>query len=410
MHCLISVRSEKIANMTKSRIGLHLFLITVSTIFFAACQTNLSGNDEIANGENKVSSEFSAANESLTNTAEEAASDGAFGEIKECSPQKLSGGDVLKIRLAVPNGGNLAIVRDKSKEGFFLLSDENESNQNARENLFWTIDKLRKTAQIEINTAAATAVDLTKLNSQGEGKPELIFSRKGWYAIEISNESLEQDDPPLTGRCRVYFSGSSALHTKTASDEILFDFRKESSSAEPKINAAEREHVLRAAEVGEEADGVEISSKETGAFTAANKNQTAYLIRPDVTSITQEPTNPAKSVLAIFEGEKLVAKFEVGSYFYIAAKSDANRDGVNELLLVGNNLQMGIETKWAKLINLTQNKLQVVKDFKTVYENTCEGAAIKKKEISAAFIKYKFIPGQNSPLFSSQNLILPCRQ
>lgn len=124
MHCLISVRSKKIANMTKSRISLHLFLITVSTTFFAACQANLSGNYEIANGQNKVSNECSAANKSLTNTAGDAASDGAFGEIKECNPQKLSGGDVLKIRLAVPNGGNLAIVRDKNKDGFFLLSDE----------------------------------------------------------------------------------------------------------------------------------------------------------------------------------------------------------------------------------------------------------------------------------------------
>ncbi len=394
--------------MTKSRINLKMFLIMVLTASLAACQTQLSSNEAITDGQNKVSNESPTANQSFATTAGNVAPDRVFGEIKECSPQKLSGNDVLKIKLLVPNGGNLAIVRDKSKDGFFLLSDENESKQSAKENLFWTIDDLKKMAQIEINTAAATAIDLTKLNSQGEGKPELIFSREGWYTIEISNESLEQDDPPLTGRCRIYFSGSSALQTKTGVGEVLFDFRKEFLSEEPKTNVAERARVLLAAQASEEADAVEISSREIGAFTAANQNQTAYLIRPQVSSITQDPTNPSKSVLTIFEGEKLIAKFDAGSYFYIAAKSDANRDGVNEILLVGENLQMGIETKWAKLISVSQNKLQVVKDFKTVYENTCEGALVKNKKIHAAVVKYEFTQNQSSPVFSSQNLVLPC--
>lgn len=409
MHCLTLAKSEKTKNMTKSRISLYLFSTIVSAIFFVACQTQPSSNEEIGGGRKELSNESSAAGKSLTNMSEEAAPDTAFGEIKECSPQKMAGGDVLKIKFAVPNGGNLAIVRDKSKDGFFLLSDENESSQSARGNLFWTIDELKKTAQIEINTADASAIDLTKLDSKGEGKPELIFSRKGWYRIEISNESLEQDDAPITGRCRVYFSGESALQTKTAGEEVLFDFRKEFSPAELEINRSERERVLQAAAIGEEADEVKISGRETGAFTVANRNQTAYLIRPDVASITQDPTNPAKSVLAIFEGEKLITKFDAGSYFYIAAKTDTNRDGISEILLVGNNLQMGIETKWAKLIALTGNKLQVVKDFKTVYTNTCEGAAVRKKEIGASLIKYKFISGQSSPVFSSQNITLPCR-
>ncbi len=43
---------------------------------------------------------------------------------------------------------------------------------------------------------------------------------------------------------------------------------------------------------------------------------------------------------------------------------------------------MGIKTKWAKLISVSQNKLQVVKDFKTVYENSCEGALVKNKKKS----------------------------
>lgn len=395
--------------MTKSTISLYLFLAAISTVFCVACQLSSANINRISNGDNIASSESVAANKSLTNSVGDNQPAGADGEIKECSPQKLAGGDVLEIKLAVPNGGNLAIVRDKSKDGFFLLSDENESNESAQENLFWTIDRLQKTAQIEINVADATAVDLTKLNSQGVGKPELIFSREGWYRIEISNESLEQDDAPLTGRCRVYFSATSASQAKTAGDEVLFDFRKEFSPAELKIIAAERDRVLRAA-LGSETDDVEISGKENGAFTAANQNQTAYLIRPDVTSITQDSTNPAKSVLAIFEGEKLIAKFDAGSYFYIAAKSDTNRDGADELLLVGGNLQMGIETKWAKLINLTKNKLQIVKDFKNVYENTCEAAKVKKKEIRAASIKYRFASNQNFPIFSSQDFILPCHQ
>lgn len=397
--------------MTKSKFGLQVFLIAILAIFFAACRTQLSGNEEITNGQNKTLNESSIVQDSSINTNGNDAPDEAYGEIKECSPQKLSIGDVLKIKLAVPNGGNLAIVRDKSKDGFFLLSDEQKSSQSAEGNLFWTIDELKKIPQIEIDTANATAVDITRLNSQGIGKPELIFSRAGWYIIEIADENFEQDDPPITGRCRVFFSGNAAQQSKPANSEVLFDFRKEPLLAEPKINQVERQRVMRAVLTNDEDTAAfEIGGKETGAFTASgNQNQTAYLLRPDVTSITQDPTNPAKSILAIFEGEKLIAKFDVGSYFFIAAKADTNRDGVDELLLVGNNLQMGIETKWAELISVNQNKMQVVKDFKTVYENTCEGVAVKKKNIRAAVVKYEFTQNQNSPVFSSQNLIQSCK-
>jgi hypothetical protein len=173
----------------------------------------------------------------------------------------------------------------------------------------------------------------------------------------------------------------------------------------PRLNNAERDHVLRVT-LGEETDGMEISSRETGSFTAVGRSETAYLIRPNVTSITQDPATPLNSVLVIFAGDNLVSNFDVGSYFYIAAKSDTNHDGINELLLVGNNLQMGIETRSAKLININSNKQQVIKDFGTVYENNCEGAAVKKKEIRTSLIK--FVKNQNSPVFSSQMIISLC--
>lgn len=383
------------------------------TIYVSACRTEtavpVSGNT--VNQSVVSTSDFSLPGKT---TAENPATKGASsGEITNCAPEKFARGAKLVINLKTPNGGYLAIERMGKKPDYFLLSDEEDSDLQklaaTTDSLpFWTTATLKTLKRIELDSTEARAVSLSNLDKQGKGKAELIFSRAGWYTIEISNESLEQDDAPVTGRCRVYFSGSSALQAKNAGDEILFDFRKDSLPAKPEINRAERERVFRAAALNEEADSMEISSKETGAFTAADQNQTAYLIRPDVSSIAQDPTNPAQSALAVFAGEKLVSKFDAGNYFYITAKTDVNRDGVNELLLTGNNLQMGIETRWAKLINLNGGKLQAVKDFKTVYTNTCEGA-VGKKELGASLIKYKFASAQSTPVFSSQNIISPCR-
>ena len=46
------------------------------------------------------------------------------------------------------------------------------------------------------------------MNEQGQGAAELIFNRTGWYKISLSDENFEQDDPVITGQCRVFYDNT----------------------------------------------------------------------------------------------------------------------------------------------------------------------------------------------------------
>lgn len=144
------------------------------------------------------------------------------GEITNCAPEKFGRGAKLVLSLKTPNGGYLAIEREGKNTGYFLLSEPQnsegqESSAAAGAFPFWTTEKLRNLPRIELDSSAARAINSSKLNNQGEGKAELIFSQTGWYEILLSDENFEQDDPAITERCRVFYdaASSSPKHTQT---------------------------------------------------------------------------------------------------------------------------------------------------------------------------------------------------
>jgi hypothetical protein len=123
--------------------------------------------------------------------------------------------------LKTPNGGYLAIEREGKNPDYFLLSESKNSEQQKSSAAadafpFWTTENLRTLPRIELNSSEARAVNLSKLNNQGEGKVELIFSLTGWYKILLSDENFEQDDPVITGQCRVFYDSSSISPPKQA--------------------------------------------------------------------------------------------------------------------------------------------------------------------------------------------------
>ncbi len=134
----------------------------------------------------------------------------AKGEITNCSPEKFGRVAKLSVFLKTPNGGYLMIEREGKTPDYFLLSaPENSGDEEfaaAADSLpFWTVETLKILRRIELDTSNARAVNLSGLDKNGKGEAEPIFNQTGWYKIQLSDENFEQDDPVITGQCRVYF-------------------------------------------------------------------------------------------------------------------------------------------------------------------------------------------------------------
>lgn len=189
----------------------------------------------------------------------------------------------------------------------------------------------------------------------------------------------------------------------TGDDGLLIDFRSELALEPPPMSEPEQRKIIRAA-LGADDFKAEIASREDGSFTAANQSQTAYLI-----SIIRN-TGKDDSVLAIFERDNLVTKLDARDYRYILRTSDLNHDGVNELLLSGGSYQMGETTLWAKLIEVDNNTLRTLRDFKTVLEDSCDNPAADFKEIRAVLVSYQPRDEANArmPSIKLQRFHAPC--
>ena len=86
-----------------------------------------------------------------------------------------------------------------------------------------------------------------------------------------------------------------------------------------------------------------VTGSADGAFTAAGTKQTAYLID---TQYGSHADNFGPKYLAIFNGNEYVADYPVKDHSLILKAVDLNRDGINELLLGYQYLQMGETMQW----------------------------------------------------------------
>lgn len=222
-----------------------MFIFLLFMLFVSACRSE----SFVAVKQNTANQSVVASNASNTakTTVEKSSTNAAaYGEITSCAPEKFGRGAKLVISLKTPNGGYLAIEREGGKPDYFLLSDSEDSEEQklsaAADALpFWTTTTLKTLRRIELDSSEARAVNLSKLNNRGEGKAELIFSQTGWYKIMLSDENFEQDDPLITGQCRVFYN-SSTLPPKhpetantTANNLIKWNYTAKSLSFETQL-------------------------------------------------------------------------------------------------------------------------------------------------------------------------------
>lgn len=155
----------------------------------------------------------------------------------------------------------------------------------------------------------------------------------------------------------------------------------------------------------DEMDTAVITGVSTGAFTAAGTQQTAYLI--DTRSGTPAD-NFGPKYLAIFSGETYVADFPIQNLSLILQTYDLNHDGISELLLGYSLIQMGELQESAKLVQMAQGKLRIIRDFGTTYRSSCGNESAADKAIDSSVIFYAPAPGNQLPDFRVDNYRAPC--
>ena len=148
-----------------------------------------------------------------------------------------------------------------------------------------------------------------------------------------------------------------------------------------------------------------ITGVSTGSFTAAGLQQTAYLID---TRSGSHADNFGPKYLAIFNGETYVEDFAVSNLSLILQASDLNHDGINELLLGYSYTQMGELQEWAKLVQVSQGKLRIIRDFGTAYRSTCGSENSSDKAVDSAVVFYAPPAANQMPDFRVDNYRAAC--
>ncbi|HEX8845242.1 MAG TPA: protein kinase [Pyrinomonadaceae bacterium] len=155
----------------------------------------------------------------------------------------------------------------------------------------------------------------------------------------------------------------------------------------------------------DEMSSATVSAVAEGSFTQAGAKQTAYII--DTHSGTAA-NNGGPKYLAIFSGETYVVDVPVPNLSLILQIYDLNRDGVNELLLGYYQKQMGQIIEWAKLVQLAQGQLRIIKDFGTTYASMCEVSPEKNPGTAASAIFYAMAAAGQMPELRVDNYQAAC--
>ena len=123
----------------------------------------------------------------------------------------------------------------------------------------------------------------------------------------------------------------------------------------------------------------------TGSFTTAGQTETAYLIFVNECNATHADSFGSKR-FAIFVGAQLVAEMDLEFRSGIVAKTDLDKDGINELLMTSGDMHQGEMTETAALVSFQNGRMRLIQDFGTVIEDNCAslrpGSAAKAKVLS----------------------------
>lgn len=178
---------------------------------------------------------------------------------------------------------------------------------------------------------------------------------------------------------------------------VLYDFRNERANRPTKISAATQRDVLSKVfrrylsdanrcrsnfDAGEEylagarrAGQIvpNIAEVATGSFTAAGRNETAYVIFVNECNASHADYFGSKR-LAIFSGAQLIADVDVDFKSSIVMKTDLDNDGINELLMTSGDMAQGEVIEMAALLSFQNGKMNVIQDFGTVVDDDCASA------------------------------------
>lgn len=190
-------------------------------------------------------------------------------------------------------------------------------------------------------------------------------------------------------------------------DNVLIDYRSELNLDEPKLKPQERQRILKAVYGADFQSGNPvINSARQGSFTGRDVKQTVYLIQKGG-PVALDPESLKGTTLAVFSGNRLVARADATEFNFILRLSDLNQDGVNELLLQGSSYNMGTLVSWARLVELKDGRLGVVKDFGPLEQEACGGADDSGK-IVAGVVRHAPVAQGKWPEFSVKYYRAPC--
>jgi serine/threonine protein kinase len=148
----------------------------------------------------------------------------------------------------------------------------------------------------------------------------------------------------------------------------------------------------------------EVSGVAEGAFTAPGAKQIAYLID---TRAGSPADNFGPKYLAIFNGDSYVTDFPLKNYSLILQSLELNKDGINELLLASDYMQMGVLMHSAELVDINKGKLRGIRDFGIVYQYNC--GADDQNGVESASVILSGVAGANQfPDLRIDNYSAPC--
>jgi hypothetical protein len=250
-----------------------------------------------------------------------------------------------------------------------------------------------------------------------------IVSRKQvWIALLVSLFCLAGCDGGARSAAPAPASTSESNHAAPVANQAasqitsptnaqgtvtLLDNRKEQVDEPPRVDAETQRRILQAvygprAETGD----YSINSRASGSFTREGQKETVYLLQPGG-PVAADPNGAQDLTLAIFdEANQLAAKIKSRDFNFIIGTSDMNGDGVNELLLEGSFFNMGTLGSSARLVELKDKRLKIIKDFDSVYENPCEGDATER--VKAVLITYRPSGKGSPPEFNVARYSAPC--
>ena len=150
-----------------------------------------------------------------------------------------------------------------------------------------------------------------------------------------------------------------------------------------------------------------IIDSASGSFTAAGQTETAYLISVAECGASHAD-NFGTDRVAIFSGQQLVANVDTDFRSSFVKRADLNGDGIEELLMASSYMNQGTLTASAALVTFQGGKLNVVKDFELVNEDSC-ASGFPGSSAKAAVISYVSpAPGQ-MPKLQQDNYASSCR-